>query len=118
MVVIGHSLGAGTASLFTLMFNEAYPDVPIHCYAYLSSSIFSIGVDWGIGRLGVGSCGRFGRCCFSFCFLMINTYAPPCIVSPEIALSHSTMSLIDSIVVGNDVVPRLSFATIDHLKQV
>jgi len=75
---VGHSLGAGTASLFSLIFHEAHPEIPTHCYAY----------------------------------------APPGVVSPDVALSSSTQELIDSVVVGNDIVPRLSFATLTHLKKI
>ena len=33
-VVCGHSLGAGITSLFTLVFHDLYPNIPIHGYAY------------------------------------------------------------------------------------
>lgn len=39
-------------------------------------------------------------------------------VSPEIALASNTVRLIDSIIVGDDIVPRLSFASLSHLKQI
>lgn len=51
-------------------------------------------------------------------FDVMITYAPPGVVSPDVALASSTVSLIDSIVVGTDIVPRLSFATLTHLKKV
>lgn len=33
-VVCGHSLGAGITSLFTLVFHDTHPEIPIHGYAY------------------------------------------------------------------------------------
>eukprot|EP01132_Coremiostelium_polycephalum_P004681 gene4681-5847_t len=33
-IVTGHSLGAGVASLFTILFHDAHPEIPIHCYAF------------------------------------------------------------------------------------
>eukprot|EP01113_Clastostelium_recurvatum_P018954 TRINITY_DN2233_c0_g1_i2.p1 TRINITY_DN2233_c0_g1~~TRINITY_DN2233_c0_g1_i2.p1 ORF type:complete len:697 (-),score=160.26 TRINITY_DN2233_c0_g1_i2:176-2266(-) len=76
LVVVGHSLGAGVASLFTLLFNAAFPQVPIHCYAY----------------------------------------APPCAFSMELALSPTARELITSFVLHDDIVPRLCFGTLSHLK--
>eukprot|EP01132_Coremiostelium_polycephalum_P007498 gene7498-9214_t len=77
-IVVGHSLGGGVASLFTMIFKDKYPDIPIHCYSFAS----------------------------------------PCITSMEIALSHKYTSLIDTFVFNNDVVPRLCYASLEHLKKL
>ncbi|EFA83094.1 G-protein-coupled receptor family 3 protein 5 [Heterostelium album PN500] len=34
LVVTGHSLGAGVASIFTFLFYDAHPEIPIHCYSF------------------------------------------------------------------------------------
>ncbi|EFA75426.1 hypothetical protein PPL_11506 [Heterostelium album PN500] len=78
LIVTGHSLGAGTAALFTLLFNSKYPEIPIHCYAF----------------------------------------APPCVTSLEIALSKNCSNLITSFVLNNDIIPRLSYQSLEHLKQL
>ncbi|GAM22545.1 hypothetical protein SAMD00019534_057200 [Acytostelium subglobosum LB1] len=76
LVPVGHSLGAGTAALFTLLFHAEYPDLPIHCYAF----------------------------------------APPCVTSFEMALDESTKRLITSFVLNDDMIPRLSYQSLEHLK--
>eukprot|EP01133_Synstelium_polycarpum_P017259 gene17259-20568_t len=78
IAVVGHSLGGGTAALFTLLFNNEYPDLPIHCYAY----------------------------------------APPCVTSMEIALSPNCKKLIHSFTLNNDIIPRLSYQSLEHLKSL
>lgn len=77
LVVIGHSLGAGTAALLTLLLKDAIPcSTPIQCFAY----------------------------------------APPCVLSPQLA--KSSESLIKSFILGNDCVPRLSFASVKRLRDL
>jgi len=78
VIVVGHSLGAGIASLFTLLFNTAYPEIPIHCYAF----------------------------------------APPCVMSIEMAMAPQTLSLVDSVVNNVDIIPRLSYVAAAQLKEV
>lgn len=69
----GHSLGAGTATLLSLMLKKTYPDV--RCIAY----------------------------------------SPPgCLVSHTLA--RFTKSFIMSVVVGDDIVPRLSIRSVHNLK--
>jgi len=41
LVVCGHSLGAGVASVFTLLFHKAHPHIPVHCFAYGVPAVFS-----------------------------------------------------------------------------
>lgn len=77
VVVVGHSLGAGVASLFTMLFHEIDPQVPIHCYAF----------------------------------------ACPCVLSPELAMSALVRRIITTVVVADDVVPRLCYPTMDRLKR-
>eukprot|EP01113_Clastostelium_recurvatum_P011914 TRINITY_DN1611_c0_g1_i3.p1 TRINITY_DN1611_c0_g1~~TRINITY_DN1611_c0_g1_i3.p1 ORF type:complete len:545 (+),score=130.67 TRINITY_DN1611_c0_g1_i3:80-1714(+) len=77
VVVCGHSLGAGVAALFTLLFHEIDPEVPIHCYAFAS----------------------------------------PCVLSPELAMSSLARRIITTVVVADDVVPRLCYPTLDRLKR-
>lgn len=76
LVVVGHSLGAGTASLITLMLHEEIPNQDMHCYAY----------------------------------------APPCVVSPNLALTCS--DFITSFCLGDDCVPRLSYGSLFRLKKL
>ena len=76
VVVVGHSLGAGTASLLTILLKDEYPLKDIQCYAY----------------------------------------APPCVLSAELALSCS--NIITSYALGDDCVPRLSFGSIELLKNL
>ena len=77
LVVIGHSLGAGTASLLTLLLRELLPQrIQIHCHAF----------------------------------------APPCVLSPNLALLHT--DLITSYILGSDCVPRLSYASVQQLKEL
>eukprot|EP00012_Vannella_robusta_P001346 CAMPEP_0206184206 /NCGR_PEP_ID=MMETSP0166-20121206/1085_1 /ASSEMBLY_ACC=CAM_ASM_000260 /TAXON_ID=95228 /ORGANISM="Vannella robusta, Strain DIVA3 518/3/11/1/6" /LENGTH=220 /DNA_ID=CAMNT_0053599187 /DNA_START=119 /DNA_END=778 /DNA_ORIENTATION=+ len=77
VVIIGHSLGAGTAALLTLLLKNEIPcSTPLRCYAY----------------------------------------APPCVLSPQLA--KSSESMISSFVLGNDCVPRLSYASIAKLKNL
>ncbi|KYQ90932.1 hypothetical protein DLAC_07808 [Tieghemostelium lacteum] len=78
IIVCGHSLGGGVASLFTIMFKTNYPGIPIHCYAY----------------------------------------APPSIGSMEISLSVEYRSLIDTFVFNDDIVPRLCYASLEHLLEL
>jgi len=44
LVVTGHSLGAAVANLFTLLFNQIFPEIPIHCYAYATPSVATIDI--------------------------------------------------------------------------
>eukprot|EP01112_Ceratiomyxa_fruticulosa_P023934 TRINITY_DN940_c0_g1_i1.p1 TRINITY_DN940_c0_g1~~TRINITY_DN940_c0_g1_i1.p1 ORF type:complete len:538 (-),score=105.77 TRINITY_DN940_c0_g1_i1:125-1738(-) len=44
LVVCGHSLGAAVATLFTLLFNKIFPEIPIHCYAYAPPSVTTIDI--------------------------------------------------------------------------
>ncbi|EGC35792.1 hypothetical protein DICPUDRAFT_151806 [Dictyostelium purpureum] len=44
LVVTGHSLGAGVASLFTILFHDMHPEIPIHCFAYGVPCILSLEV--------------------------------------------------------------------------
>lgn len=44
LIVTGHSLGAGVASLFTILFNDIHPEIPVHCFAYGVPSILSLEV--------------------------------------------------------------------------
>ena len=77
VVVIGHSLGAGTAALLTLLLKNELPcSVRLRCLAF----------------------------------------APPCVLSPNLA--KGCEGLIDSFILGNDCVPRLSFASIQKLKEL
>merc|ERR1712137_224646 len=75
LVVTGHSLGAGTASLLTMLLKKEYPYLNIHCYAY----------------------------------------APPCVL--DVALSHECNSFITSFVLDNDIVPRLSYGSMQYLQE-
>ncbi|KAF2070341.1 hypothetical protein CYY_008344 [Polysphondylium violaceum] len=78
LIVVGHSLGAGVASLFTIISKNRYPEIPVHCYAY----------------------------------------AAPCVASSEISLSIEYRSLIDTFVFNDDIVPRLCYHSLVHLKQL
>jgi len=73
--VVGHSLGAGTATLLTLMIKEKLPDLKIHCHAF----------------------------------------APPCVVSLDIATRCKYF--VTSYVVGDDLIPRLSYGSVEDLKR-
>jgi len=73
--VIGHSLGAGTATLFTMMLQQDHK-IPVHCYAF----------------------------------------APPAIVSLDVAKQFN--NTITSVVLNDDIVPRLSFGSLEDLKHV
>ncbi|KYQ90567.1 hypothetical protein DLAC_09195 [Tieghemostelium lacteum] len=77
-IVTGHSLGAGVASLFTILFNDAHPEVKIHCYSY-----------------GV-----------------------PCILSYEMATVQRVKSLITSVCMNDDIIPRLCFCSLFYLREV
>eukprot|EP01133_Synstelium_polycarpum_P007865 gene7865-9233_t len=41
LIVTGHSLGAGVGSVFTFLFYDAHPEIPIHCYAFGPPCILS-----------------------------------------------------------------------------
>lgn len=41
LIVVGHSLGAGTASLITLLVKQERPDIDMHCYAYAPPCVLS-----------------------------------------------------------------------------
>jgi len=76
ILVVGHSLGAGVASIFTLLFHQTHSQIPIHCYAF----------------------------------------APPCVLSMDLALSRVCKELITSFVLEDDIVPRLCYGNLEHLK--
>ncbi|KYQ93248.1 hypothetical protein DLAC_11642 [Tieghemostelium lacteum] len=78
IVVCGHSLGAGVAALFTMIFHQKYPQIPIHCYAY----------------------------------------APPSLTSTEVSLNRKNRELIDTFVFNDDIVPRLCYASMEHLLEL
>eukprot|EP00124_Ichthyophonus_hoferi_P004262 Ihof_evm2s449 gene=Ihof_evmTU2s449 len=40
--IVGHSLGAGTASVLALLYAERHPDLPLHCYAFGPPGVFDI----------------------------------------------------------------------------
>ncbi|GAM27611.1 hypothetical protein SAMD00019534_107870 [Acytostelium subglobosum LB1] len=41
LIVTGHSLGAGVASLFTFLFYDKHPLIPLHCYSFGPPCILS-----------------------------------------------------------------------------
>jgi len=47
LVVVGHSLGAGTASLITLLIKQERPDIDMHCYAYAPPCVLSTELAFG-----------------------------------------------------------------------
>jgi len=75
LVVVGHSLGAGTATLLTMLIHSEY-NIPVHCYAF----------------------------------------APPSVVSLDIA--KRVNPLVTSVVLNDDFICRLSWGSLEDLKQV
>jgi len=75
LILVGHSLGAGTASLLAMLIYSEY-NIPLHCFAF----------------------------------------APPGVMSLDLA--HKCRNFITSIVLNDDIIPRLSCGSIADLKQV
>mmetsp|Transcript_12466 Transcript_12466/g.17271 ORF Transcript_12466/g.17271 Transcript_12466/m.17271 type:complete len:540 (-) Transcript_12466:43-1662(-) len=74
LIVIGHSLGAGTASLLSTLLHDEY-NIDLHCYAL----------------------------------------APPCVLSLDLAAQCS--SFITSVIVNDDIIPRLCWGSVNDLKE-
>ncbi|XP_006813555.1 diacylglycerol lipase-beta-like [Saccoglossus kowalevskii] len=74
IIIVGHSLGAGTAALLTILLHNTWPG--LHCYAYSPPG----------GLLS----------------------SEGCVYSKD---------LITSVVVGKDVIPRLSIQTMEDMRQ-
>jgi hypothetical protein len=85
IVIVGHSLGAGVATLLGWLFKQE-------------------GGHTAIGRAA-------NECDDS---LRVYAFAPPATVSPSLAEQMS--SFVESIVLGDDIVPRLSFASIRNAR--
>jgi len=77
LTLVGHSLGAGTASLFTILMYSEY-NIPVHCYAFAS---------------------------------------PP-VVSLDLAKRVQSYGIVTSIVLNDDFVCRVSYGSLEDLKQV
>jgi len=75
VILVGHSLGAGTAALLSLLLYSNYT-FPIHCYSY----------------------------------------APPAIMSLDLA--SKCQKFVTSIIVNDDLVPRMSWGSIEDLKKI
>jgi len=77
LVIVGHSLGAGTAALFTMLMYSEY-NIPVHCYAFASPGVVSLDLAKRMGALG----------------------------------------LITTVVLNDDFICRLSYGSLEDLKQV
>jgi len=75
LVIVGHSLGAGTAALLAILLHDEY-SLDLHCYAF----------------------------------------APPCLLSLDLAAKCK--DFITTIILNDDLVPRLCFGSIEDLKKI
>eukprot|EP01119_Soliformovum_irregulare_P019635 TRINITY_DN6267_c0_g1_i2.p1 TRINITY_DN6267_c0_g1~~TRINITY_DN6267_c0_g1_i2.p1 ORF type:complete len:451 (+),score=131.58 TRINITY_DN6267_c0_g1_i2:692-2044(+) len=75
LVIVGHSLGAGTAALISIMIHDDY-NIPLHCYAF----------------------------------------APPSVVSLDLA--GKCKDFITSIILNDDMIPRLSYSSMEDFKHL
>lgn len=83
LVIVGHSLGGGVASILAILLEEYFPD--LICYAYSPPGC--------IFRSVLPTSVLFGRHFFAF---------SPC----SFPLVQYSKKFITSVVIGNDMVPR------------
>ena len=82
LVIVGHSLGAGVASILAVLLKDYFPDLV--CYAYSPPG-----------------------CVFrSVCIPSVSVYLPSLILQCSFPLVQYSKEFITSVVIGNDMVPR------------
>jgi hypothetical protein len=99
IAIVGHSLGAATAALLTLLLRERFDTGPPPPLPASSSSS-------GMGRITPATRNR----------LTCIAYGCPLLVSLSVAHSEFALRCITSVAVGSDVICRLSLATLALLK--
>lgn len=124
LVLVGHSLGAGTAAILAILLKQEHPN--LSCFAYSPPGGLLRYVGEGGGGEGVMDSGGNGSGWSSWVVIK-HTHTHTHIIPHHTPLSppsppHSmpaveyTRSFITSVVVGKDVVPRIGLHQMESMR--